>query len=69
MPIFEYKCSSCGYKFELFRSLTSSEPVACPNCGANETIKLFSTFAAANSGDHPGSLSSSGSGCSVGSFT
>jgi putative FmdB family regulatory protein len=32
MPTYEYKCSECGYTFELFQSM-SAEPVkVCPKC-------------------------------------
>jgi len=32
MPTYQYKCSDCGYEFELFQYMTD-EPVAkCPKC-------------------------------------
>ena len=35
MPIYEYKCDSCGYRFERLQSF-SEEPVkVCPRCGGN----------------------------------
>jgi putative FmdB family regulatory protein len=35
MPIYEYKCNSCGHRFERLQSF-SEEPVkACPRCGGD----------------------------------
>jgi len=35
MPIYEYKCNSCGYRFDRLQSF-SEEPVkVCPRCGGN----------------------------------
>ena len=32
MPTYEYKCTECGYMFELFQTM-SAEPVkVCPKC-------------------------------------
>jgi putative FmdB family regulatory protein len=43
VPVFEYKCATCGGRFErLMFSTTSS--VACPDCGSAEVEKLPSTF-------------------------
>jgi putative FmdB family regulatory protein len=46
MPLFEYECRSCSYKFE---ELVSSRQttVVCPRCQSTDTRKLISTFAAA----------------------
>ena len=32
MPIYDYVCSSCGHRFEVFRSLNKSGPHQCPLC-------------------------------------
>ncbi len=48
MPIFEYKCSSCGELFEtLVRS--NSQPT-CPNCGGSYLAKQLSVFASSSNG-------------------
>jgi putative FmdB family regulatory protein len=45
MPIFEYKCDSCG---QLFETLVRSETQpTCPNCGGTYLAKQLSVFAAA----------------------
>ena len=49
--MFEYVCRACGERFEELRSAVPEErgPV-CPECGSEEVIKLFSTFATGSSG-------------------
>lgn len=46
MPIFEYKCSQCGYINEVLVKSAESKSPACPQCGHKKTEKLFSSFAA-----------------------
>ncbi len=47
MPIYEYVCRRCEKGFEhLARSIREAPPV-CPDCGAGDTQKQFSTFAPA----------------------
>jgi len=44
MPIYEYRCRSCGKTFEhLHRRLGERSP-ACPYCGFQKVEKQFSTF-------------------------
>ncbi|HDH57406.1 MAG TPA: zinc ribbon domain-containing protein [Bacteroidetes bacterium] len=33
MPIYEYRCPSCGHLFELLRSFADKDEVVCPQCG------------------------------------
>ena len=45
MPIFEYRCGSCGKEFEtLVRG--SSPAAACPSCHGTDLHKKLSTFSA-----------------------
>lgn len=47
MPIFEYQCSECNNKYDIFhKSQSSSEKIECPSCGSDKSKKLFSAFAA-----------------------
>jgi putative FmdB family regulatory protein len=47
MPIFEYKCSECGHRFEkLIRREGEEADLHCPSCGAAAPSKELSTFAA-----------------------
>jgi len=50
MPMYEYRCQSCDYQFEL-RQKFSDPPVSeCPECGAT-VKKLISTAAFSLKGD------------------
>ena len=46
MPIFEFKCKSCGQVFEefVFSSNTDTGSIVCPECGATNADKLMSAF-------------------------
>lgn len=41
MPIYEFKCKSCGEIFESF-VIKSHENVSCPKCGSVDLEKLIS---------------------------
>ena len=49
MPIYEFKCRACGYRFsEFFRTMHSSdEGIAppCPRCHSTDTVRVVSSFA------------------------
>jgi len=42
MPTYEYKCSSCGYKFEEFQSISDAPLVVCPSCLKPQLKRLLS---------------------------
>ena len=33
MPTYDYKCSSCGYRFEVFQGISEKQLEKCPQCG------------------------------------
>lgn len=33
MPIYEYACDDCGYRFERYQSIASEPEKRCPHCG------------------------------------
>lgn len=33
MPIYEYECDNCGYRFERHQSMASEPVRRCPHCG------------------------------------
>ncbi|MFA7227815.1 MAG: zinc ribbon domain-containing protein [Melioribacteraceae bacterium] len=70
MPIFEYKCSDCGKKFEIFhKSSTNPEEVICPACQSRNHKKLLSSFSASTgSSDFAGGSACSDGSCGVPSF-
>ena len=43
MPLYEYECKDCGFKFEALRERKEESPVPCQKCG-KETDKLVSVF-------------------------
>lgn len=44
MPIYEYRCKSCGHPFELL--VRADTVVACPHCASRKVDKQFSAFSA-----------------------
>jgi putative FmdB family regulatory protein len=45
MPTYEYKCKSCGHKFEKFHSMSAAPIKKCPDCGKNAVERLIGTGA------------------------
>jgi len=35
MPTYEYKCESCGYRFDFFQKMTDTRLEVCPKCGCH----------------------------------
>src|SRR5690348_6138314 len=47
MPLYEYRCKTCGNTFEKLRRMSDSDrDVECPDCKSPETERQLSTFAA-----------------------
>ena len=42
MPIYEYKCSSCGHKKEVLQKMSDAPLTECPACGKPALTKLVS---------------------------
>lgn len=42
MPIYEYQCQLCGYKFEQLQSLSEKPLRVCPQCKKAKLVKLVS---------------------------
>src|SRR6185295_8184308 len=42
MPIYEYRCSSCGHELEALRKFSDAPLVKCPSCGAEALVKKVS---------------------------
>jgi putative FmdB family regulatory protein len=43
MPIFEYRCESCGHKFEAI--IFGKQKAECPQCHTEKLEQQLSTFA------------------------
>ena len=33
MPLYEYRCTSCGYRFEKIQKVSETPETVCPKCG------------------------------------
>jgi putative FmdB family regulatory protein len=44
MPLFEYRCSKCGNKFEELVTGDRNAQIPCPSCKATSTEKLMSAI-------------------------
>ena len=42
MPIYEYRCSSCGHELEALQKISESPLSRCPSCGQEALVKLVS---------------------------
>jgi putative FmdB family regulatory protein len=42
MPIYEYRCSSCGHELEALQKFSDAPLTACPSCNAEALVKLVS---------------------------
>ncbi|MBP8996776.1 MAG: zinc ribbon domain-containing protein [Anaerolineaceae bacterium] len=69
MPIYEYQCQDCGYKFDALRSIKDADsPLPCTKCQSGQTVRLLSTcFCHSDSHSVNSSGASGCSGCSGGS--
>ena len=42
MPIYEYRCSSCGSQKEHMQKMSDALLTACPECGEETYVKMLS---------------------------
>lgn len=64
MPLYEYRCATCGERFELLRPMSrSTEPATCP-AGHRRGERVLSLFAAQIKGGDGAAVSmGEGGGC------
>lgn len=67
MPIYEFKCEKCGHLFEYFAQKTGEQASECPQCGASDVKKQFSTFNAGDSNSSSDASSCASGTCPTGS--
>lgn len=41
MPIYAYRCESCGKEFDVFSRTFEVAPKACPHCGSQNSRRLL----------------------------
>jgi putative FmdB family regulatory protein len=63
MPLFEFRCNSCGHVFEELTAFDKKDQVRCPFCERQDLTELMSGFAAHGAGGGKGN----GGGCGCGS--
>lgn len=39
MPIYEYRCESCGRDFDRLQKMSDPDPTVCPNCGRKGHVR------------------------------
>jgi len=47
MPTYEYMCTECEEKIEMWATITEKEKglkVTCPKCGSKKTARVFGSF-------------------------
>jgi putative FmdB family regulatory protein len=73
MPLYEYACRQCGRRFEVLQRVgADATGVACPECGAEQVAKQFSTFASAVASNASGAMpcgAPSAAECGSGGFS
>jgi putative FmdB family regulatory protein len=69
MPIYEYQCQDCGYKFDALRSIKDADTtLLCKKCQSAQTVRLLSTcFSHSDSHSADASGATGCGGCSGGS--
>jgi len=45
MPIYEYRCESCGHELEVLQKMSDAPLVDCPQCGESTLKKVLSAAA------------------------
>ena len=63
MPIYEYRCGSCGHQQEFLQKVSDAPRTTCPQCGKPSLSKLLSAagFQLKGSGWYATDFKSSGS--------
>ncbi len=47
MPLYEYRCPQCNYRFEKLRRMQDADrDIQCPQCRCEQVERQLSTFAA-----------------------
>jgi len=41
MPVYEYRCKSCGTTHDIEHGFNADRPTKCPACGADQLVRVF----------------------------
>ncbi|MFQ5860871.1 MAG: FmdB family zinc ribbon protein [Dehalococcoidia bacterium] len=66
MPIYEYLCRACQWRFELLRPMSANGQASCPQCGepAQRVLSLFAAVSRSEMGESA-PVPGTGRGCSA----
>jgi putative FmdB family regulatory protein len=45
MPTYDYRCTACGHRFELFESINAGGAKVCPKCKKKKSKRMLGTGA------------------------
>ena len=65
MPIYEYRCTSCGHEFDRLRRASQMDDEApCPqcDCDSQRQLSVFAAFSSGSDGDLS-AVAGAGGGC------
>jgi putative FmdB family regulatory protein len=63
MPIYEYRCETCGHLYEEFVRFGEDPDLKCPECGGLEASKVVSLFGSTGAGANASSSASAAAAC------
>lgn len=64
MPIYEYRCTKCGTKYEILHlGREIAKDIVCPSCSSNKHKKLISSTSISMKGTAAGESSNVSGGC------
>ena len=62
MPLYDYRCTQCGHRFELLRSISDRDNVKCEKCGG-EVARVYQGKCAFGTPKGSGGCRGNCSGC------
>jgi len=63
MPLYEYKCRSCGHVFDVIHRMSEdAKDVPCPKCGTKDPAKQMSAVSSFSGGTASGGSCGPGGG-------
>ncbi len=68
MPTYEYVCTECGERIEIYATIAEKEKglkVSCPKCGSKKVAQIFGNFMVMGSSKNSGPVCGpqAGPGC------
>jgi putative FmdB family regulatory protein len=66
MPFYEFECTQCQEKFEVFATIAQKEKglaPRCPHCGSDQVQRILNTLVLISRGNKDKPVSSAGGSC------